>query len=114
MNIDEAPPPPPEQGICKPSPVVAKPGREITWTLASGSVMYGEPPFTYDWAPVPPGSGSTPPEDVIVDADNTDLEATKTYTTYGMKRVKVTVTDSLGRTLERECTPARMTIYEER
>lgn len=113
FQIAKAPPPPPEQGICKATPSITKPGREVTWSVVPGSVVYGLPPFTYEWEAVPPQSGTVPPEDVITDVDINDTQATKTYSTYGIKRVKVTVTDSLDRTLERECVSARMTIYEE-
>jgi hypothetical protein len=114
LTVNKAPPPPPTLGVCKPAPAITKPGKQVTWSVVPGSVLNGVLPFTYVWTAIHPNGGVVPLEDEIVDPIITDTSATKTYSTYGIKKAHVTITDALGRVLERDCSTARMTIFEER
>ncbi len=109
FNIEEAPPPPPTVGACRGTPAVSKVGQTITWSLTENSVIDGEPPFTYVWSSLTPGSDND-----LTTPDPSQTSITKVYTTPGTKRARVTITDVHGRVLVRDCAGVvRLQIFEE-
>lgn len=107
FSITAPPPPAPNLGVCRASPSVTRPGSTVTWSITPGSIQDGLLPFTYEWTSLTAGAENDLP------TTNSD-SITKEYTTFGVKRAHVKITDALDRVLELDCIgSARLQVYEE-